>query len=148
MDGELDTRLLLRRCARMHKSIYLPVLSRHRKKKLWFVPYQAGQRCRVNRYGIMEPRYHPRQACRARQLDLLLMPLVGFDSDGNRLGMGGGYYDSSLAFMRLRKRWQRPFLLGLAYEIQRVAKLTTHPWDIRLHAVATERRFYISRSSA
>ena len=93
-----------------------------------------------NRYGIPEPMdTQPRSA---RQLDLLLIPLVGFDSAGHRLGMGGGYYDATLAFLRHRRHWRKPRLLGVAYECQKVEALPHDPWDMPLDAVLTERRLY------
>jgi 5-formyltetrahydrofolate cyclo-ligase len=91
-----------------------------------------------NRYGIPEPL--DARPLRARQLDLLLMPLVGFDHRGYRLGMGGGYYDATLAFMQHRRLWRKPRLVGIAYECQRVEALPHDPWDMPLDAVLTERR--------
>ena len=66
------------------------------------------------------------------------MPLVGFDHQGYRLGMGGGYYDATLAYMRHRRSWRKPRLVGIAYECQRVEKLPHDPWDMPLDAVVTE----------
>jgi 5-formyltetrahydrofolate cyclo-ligase len=88
-------------------------------------------------FGIVEPATGPYLTI--RQLDAVFMPLVGFDEAGNRLGMGGGYYDRSLAFMRARGAVTGPRLIGLALELQRVAELRTQWWDIPLHAVVTER---------
>ena len=69
------------------------------------------------------------------------MPLVGFDEEGGRLGMGGGFYDRSFAFTRIRPRL-RPTLIGLAHELQKVQKLPVEPWDIPLDAVVTDHRIY------
>ncbi len=80
---------------------------------------------------------------RVRDLDLILMPLVGFDLQGNRLGMGGGFYDRSLAFLRYRLYWKRPRLLGLAYDFQQVDILTADPWDIPMQAVVTDQAVYL-----
>jgi len=74
----------------------------------------------------------------ARWLHVLIVPLVGFDDNGNRLGMGGGYYDATLSFLRRRRIWRKPFLIGLAYECQRAARIPSETWDIRLDAVLTE----------
>ncbi|MEO5343522.1 MAG: hypothetical protein H7842_09335, partial [Gammaproteobacteria bacterium SHHR-1] len=73
---------------------------------------------------------------------LLLMPLVGFDDRLHRLGMGGGYYDRSFAFLR-RGRWHRPRLLGVAHECQRLTRLQPKPWDLAMDALVTERGFYL-----
>lgn len=75
----------------------------------------------------------------ARWLDFLVVPLVGFDDQGRRLGMGGGYYDATLAFLRRRRIWHKPYLIGLAFECQRVAEIPSEPWDIRLNAILTEK---------
>ena len=70
------------------------------------------------------------------------MPLVGFDLNGYRLGMGGGFYDTSLAYLRRRSAWKKPFLMGIAYECQKVETLPRDPWDIPLDAVLTEKKLY------
>lgn len=71
-------------------------------------------------------------------LDAIFMPLVGFDREGHRLGMGGGFYDRTLAFTR---HWPRavPKLVGLGHHSQEVARLPVQPWDVSLHAIATDR---------
>jgi len=68
-----------------------------------------------------------------------LMPLVAFDSSGNRMGMGGGFYDRSFAYLRQRRQWCKPHLLGTGFELQRIENLPCQPWDIPLHSVVTER---------
>ena len=75
-------------------------------------------------------------------LDLILLPLVGFDLKGNRLGMGGGYYDRTLSYLRHRRFWIKPRLVGVAHECQKVDSLIARPWDIPLDAVVTETAFY------
>ena len=96
-----------------------------------------------NRYGIPEPA-HPNKARNfpLRSLDLVLMPLVGFDTQGNRLGMGGGYYDRSFAFLHRHSHWRKPHLMGTAYEFQRLSKLDAQPWDVPLDAIVTEANLY------
>ncbi len=67
-----------------------------------------------------------------------MMPLVGFDADCNRLGMGGGFYDRTLDYLRWHRAWNRPRLIGLAHACQQVARIEPQPWDIPLEAVVTE----------
>jgi len=134
-DGEMDLRPLLRRAWRAGKHCYLPVLNRQR---LWFLPYTEDTPLTHNRFGIPEPALSPRRRWPRTTLDLVLAPLVAFDGQGNRLGMGGGYYDRSFAYLASRSHWQRPLILGVAYAFQRVATLPSHPWDVPLHGVATE----------
>jgi 5-formyltetrahydrofolate cyclo-ligase len=123
----------------MRRRCYLPVLPR-RGRVMRFGRIAGKTPMQRNRYGIPEP--VDARPLRARQLDLLLMPLVGFDAQGYRLGMGGGYYDATLAFMRHRRWWRRPRLVGIAYECQRVETLPRDPWDMPLDAVLTEARLY------
>ena len=141
-DGELDPRPLLKRAARGSRQTYLPVLRRGAHRRLWFVRYCPGEPLRLNRFGIPEPQRRRGRIGLAADLDLLLVPLVGFDSDCNRIGMGGGFYDRTLAYLRRRTHWRRPRLIGIAHECQRLERIDPRPWDIPLDAVATERRIY------
>jgi 5-formyltetrahydrofolate cyclo-ligase len=95
-------------------------------------------RQRLNRLGIHEP--EGSSTIGARWLDVVFLPLVGFDAHGVRLGMGGGYYDRAFAFRLWRKVWHAPRLIGLAYSFQQVERLTAAPHDVRLDAVVTEER--------
>jgi 5-formyltetrahydrofolate cyclo-ligase len=97
---------------------------------------------RANRFNIPEPTLRNRRLRLAWTLDLLLVPLVGFDAGGNRLGMGGGFYDRTLSYLSHRTYWRRPRLIGIAHECQRVAELRLRPWDVPLDMVVTERQVY------
>lgn len=137
--GEFDLQPLLNQALLMGRACYLPLVPR-RGRILRFGRVGRCTRMTTNRYGIAEP--IDARPLRARQLDLLLMPLVGFDQQGFRLGMGGGYYDATLAFMHHRRHWRKPLLVGVAYECQRVERLPHDPWDMPLDAVLTERQLY------
>jgi len=141
-DGEIDPLALLRLARGRRKGCHLPVLRSHPAKKLWFVDYRPGEPLIKNAYGIPEPRLRNRRIKLPWALDLLLMPLVGFDERCNRVGMGGGWYDRTLAYLRQRTRWRRPLLIGVAHECQRVEGLEIKPWDVPLDLVATEERIY------
>lgn len=103
----------------------------------------AGGRWRKNRFRIWE--YHSPKRLPAARLDVLLLPLLGFDAQGGRLGQGGGYYDATLAFRRKSRHGHRPRLIGVGFEAQRVVAVPTEVHDIRLDAVCTERGVYRSR---
>ena len=103
---------------------------------------------RPNRFGILEPYVSQRVCLDPTRLDWIFVPLVAFDSLGHRLGMGGGYYDASLAVLRLRTHWHKPRLVGLAYEFQRIDHLAEDKWDVPLHGVLTNERFYLVQDSA
>ena len=138
-DGEIDPSPLIQTAWKLRKQVYLPVLSPF-QHKLYFAPYKADMMMKPNRFGINEPTCKPVEWVTAWQLDLMLLPLVAFDEAGNRLGMGGGFYDRSLADRQSRTRSIRPKLIGLAHELQREDNLQTNSWDIPLDLIATEQR--------
>ncbi|MHB8535602.1 MAG: 5-formyltetrahydrofolate cyclo-ligase [Sulfuricaulis sp.] len=142
-DGEIDTRGVIERISRLHKTCYLPVLSRLAHDRLWFAAIGTDTEFTPNRFGIPEPVVKARELVRAQEIDLILMPLVGFDDRGNRLGMGGGFYDRSLEFLRHRRRWHKPRVLGLAYDFQQVERLAPDFWDVPLQGVVTDRTVYL-----
>jgi 5-formyltetrahydrofolate cyclo-ligase len=92
-----------------------------------------------NLYGISEPR--PIELIDPRALDLVLTPLVAFDDNGNRIGVGAGYYDRCFAFLRLRRHWFKPKLVGTAYGLQRIGPVDPNPWDVPLWGAVTENGF-------
>jgi len=138
-DGEIDPEYIIQTAWRLRKQVYLPVLSPF-QSKLYFAPYQAGMAMQLNRFDIWEPACRPANWLTAWQLDLMLLPLVAFDESGNRLGMGGGFYDRSLSYRQSRTHSLRPRLIGLAHELQREQQLAANSWDIPLDMIATEER--------
>lgn len=144
-DGEMSLDLLIKHAWQQGKQCYLPVLAEPNTQRLWFIPYTPETKLKNNRFGIPEPIHsHSLRIRKTLSLDLILMPLVAFDERGNRMGMGGGFYDRTLAFLRHRRYWHKPNLLGIAYEFQKQQRLETNPWDIPLQAVATEKNIYLS----
>ena len=141
-DGEVDTQTLIELCWSTRKKVYLPVLVPFLDNRLWFARYRPDTRLVRNRFGIAEPEIVHRQRIAPHALDLVLAPLVGFDRHGNRLGMGGGFYDRSFAFVLGRKHWRKPQLVGLAYDFQQLPSLPPQPWDVPLTAVATDAEFH------
>ena len=102
----------------------------------------AHEKLAANRFGIPEPRRNGKRQRKIWTLDLILLPLVGFDQHGGRLGMGGGFYDRSLAYRTLRKNWHKPTLLGLAHSCQQVDRLAMASWDVALDATVTDGGWY------
>ena len=141
-DGEIDPRPLLRAAQRRGKATYLPVLNAWPRSKMVFQRVRPNERLSANRFGIPEPRHNPKRQRKIWALDLVLLPLVGFDRFGGRLGMGGGFYDRSLAYQKMRKKWHKPTLLGLAHECQQVDRLLMASWDVPLAATVTSRGWY------
>ncbi|MBO0492443.1 5-formyltetrahydrofolate cyclo-ligase [Pseudomonas sp. Marseille-Q1929] len=145
-DGEIDPRLLLRAAQRRGKATYLPVLSAWPRTKMVFQRVRPGEKLLPNRFRILEPRVNIGQQRKVWALDLVLLPLVGFDDVGGRLGMGGGFYDRSLAYLARRKSWRKPTLLGLAHECQKVERLAQASWDVPLAGTVTDKQWYIAQT--
>ena len=143
-DGEIDPRLLLRAAQRRGKATYLPVLSPWPQTKMVFQRIHPGEKMQPNRFRIPEPRKNITRQRKVWTLDLVLLPLVGFDDAGGRLGMGGGFYDRSLAYLARRKQWRKPTLLGLAHECQKVERLAQASWDVPLQGTVSDRQWYIA----
>jgi 5-formyltetrahydrofolate cyclo-ligase len=141
-DGELDVMPLLERAWTRRKRCFLPVLDPLPPPRLRFLPYETGDRLIANRFGIPEPERAARDRIDAAALDLILLPLVAFDEAGNRLGMGGGFYDRTLGFLLRRRHWHRPVCYGVAFEFQRIERITAAAWDVPLDGCLTEIREY------
>ncbi|MBR2513563.1 MAG: 5-formyltetrahydrofolate cyclo-ligase [Halomonas sp.] len=140
VNGEIDPTPLLPWLRQRNVEVYLPVLRPFSANSLWFVVYRGTTPMVKNRFGIAEP--CPRFAANRRHrlpawaLDTLIVPLVGFDAEANRMGMGGGFYDRSLAFMQ--RKGPAPALIGVAHACQQVEALPVEPWDIPLNAVVSD----------
>jgi len=129
-DGEPDVRALAATAWRHNKRVLLPVVSQQGVMR--FATWDRNTRFRRNRYGIPEP-VARRFRAPATRLDLVVMPLVAFDKHGNRLGMGGGYYDRALA-----RRGRQITLVGAAFSCQQAPVIPAQPWDVPLDIVVTE----------
>lgn len=124
-DGEVD----LAEFIQSRNSVLLP---RIENRHMAFYRWSQGQPLEKNRFGILEPGPDASPVA-ATHIDAILMPLVAFDTEGNRLGMGGGYYDRFLAGLA-----PRPVLIGVAFDVQHCEQLAPARWDIPMHAVVTE----------
>ncbi|WP_031519695.1 5-formyltetrahydrofolate cyclo-ligase [Siccibacter colletis] len=138
-DGELDTRPLIDRLWRAGKRVYLPVLHPFSPGNLLFLHYHPESELVVNRLNISEPELDVRDVLPLERLDVLVTPLVAFDTQGQRLGMGGGFYDRTL------QNWQQHGLqpVGYAHDCQQVDALPSEEWDIPLPAVVTPSRLWV-----
>jgi 5-formyltetrahydrofolate cyclo-ligase len=142
-DGEVDPTSIVDICHKSGKQCFLPVIHPLKLNCLHFARDPQAGRLTANRFGILEPCLKSSSIVRLWSLDLVLMPLVGFDRQGNRLGMGGGFYDRTLAFTT-RKQHPTPRLVGLAHSFQELETISPSPWDIPLNHVITEKEL-ISR---
>lgn len=144
-DGEINPEPIIQQLWKMDKHSYLPVLRPGKSRELWFVEYTADALLTKNRFGIPEPDFRSQHRMSAQLLDVVLMPLVGFDRTGARLGMGGGFYDATFAFKQ-KKLEGKPALIGLAHACQQVDSLATDAWDIPLFAIATDKEIILTQT--
>lgn len=134
MPEEVDTWPIIARAWRMKKRVFAPICGPERL--LSFREVRPDTTLITTDFGLMEP--VGGDVVTARQLDLVVTPLVAFDEQRSRIGMGGGYYDRTFSFLRARKSLLRPKLVGVAFACQRVKKIPLNPWDIGLYRVVTE----------
>jgi len=145
LNGEISPLPLVELALTMGKTVYMPVLMPFLKNRLWFAPFSENSIMKKNRFGILEPVFSGKQLIPATHLDLVLTPLVAFDTQCNRIGMGGGYYDRTFEFLRHRKHWISPRLIGIAYDFQKINTIHTHKWDVPVQIIITERSRYIRK---
>ena len=134
-DRETDTAALIAAARRRGVRVFVPVVVDRRHGRIRFYPLDA--KTRRGEFGISVPK-HLGRARSPRWLDLIVIPLVGVDDAGKRLGMGGGFYDRALEFRRRRRHWPGPRLVGLAFDCQRTESSFADPWDVSLDSLATE----------
>lgn len=146
-DGEIDLSPTIKWIWKAKKSCFLPVLNQRKRGHLFFSPFKPKQALVKNRFGIPEPRFAMRNMYLARRLDLILMPLVGFDRTGNRIGMGGGFYDRTFAYLNTKGNCQRPKLVGVAHSIQEAEQLPFQAWDIPMQAIITEQEVIVAKKT-
>ncbi|HVJ62717.1 MAG TPA: 5-formyltetrahydrofolate cyclo-ligase [Tahibacter sp.] len=135
VNGELSLHLVVAQCWRRGQTVHLPIAGLRRR--LHYAPYSAQTAVAPNRYGIPEPQHVA--PVDPESLELVLVPLVAFNRRGHRLGYGGGFYDTSFAFLHERERPALPLLVGIGYAFQEIDTLAPESWDVRLDFVATER---------
>ena len=130
-DGEISTEKLIKTLWAQGKQVYLPVLHPFNPNHLLFLRYLPDTPMCQNKFGIWEPKLNVQNVLPLDELDILFTPLVAFDKQGNRLGMGGGFYDRTL------QNWRNSSFIpvGLAHQCQQVEQLPTEAWDVPLHQI-------------
>ncbi len=166
-DDELSTHLLIDYLWQIHCEVYLPVLHPFSRGHLLFLRYTHNTPMCKNKYGIDEPVLDVTGISLVSDLDIIFTPLVAFDDTGNRLGMGGGFYDRTLAFLstlsaaaltktatpsekindkdvakQLTTTDNHPKVIGLAYDIQKAHNLPKQSWDVPLPFILTPTHYY------
>lgn len=124
-------------CWASHRQVYLPTLSPQPFQKMVFQPFTRDSRLKLNRFNIPEPGLPIDKHIPLRQLDIVVMPLLAFGLNGERLGMGGGFYDRTFSFLNRHPDIARPKCWAIALDTQQT-ELQANPWDVALNGVATE----------
>ncbi|MDO6764445.1 5-formyltetrahydrofolate cyclo-ligase [Agarivorans sp. 1_MG-2023] len=132
-DGEVNLTGLIEWLWQQNKHVYVPLIDPHQDGQMCFHRYQATSPMQTNRFGISEPVFDKSQVTTSQQLDVVLAPLVAFDSQGNRLGMGGGYYDRLLATIN----GEQPLVIGMAHDCQQINQVPVQAWDQPLKQIIT-----------
>ena len=140
-DGEADPMELMVAAVEQNKQVYLPIIV-EKNKPLVFAPWTPATPMVKNRFNILEPRVDSADWISADQLDFVVNPLVAFDEQCNRIGVGGGFYDRTFAFLNEPETPKSVSLVGFAFELQKLPSIQPQEWDIRLDAVVTQSNVY------
>jgi 5-formyltetrahydrofolate cyclo-ligase len=134
MHDEVATEDIFLRSWNIGKRVFAPVTSAGRQ--MVFREVLRETTLKKNAFGVWEPTSG--SFIDPRALDIVITPVVAFDSLHNRIGMGGGYFDRCFSFLKHRKTWLRPKLVGVAFACQQAQEIAPNPWDIRLYRVFSE----------
>jgi 5-formyltetrahydrofolate cyclo-ligase len=138
--SELDINLIIKAIWDAKKHCYLPAISFTEGKMLRFLEYKENETLLQNRFKILEPDWMHGKEFHPEKLDLVLVPIIGFDMQAYRLGTGGGYYDRTFAFMQQNPRPKKPLMLGISFAQQQQESLPHDAWDVHLDGVLTEQQ--------
>ena len=145
-DGEADPMGLMKQSCELGKQVFVPIIV-GKGVPLKFAEWSPTVRMKKNRFGILEPNVDASKWIEAQDLDFVITPLVAFDESCNRIGVGGGYYDRSFAFLNEAPSTKsRVALVGFAFEMQKVKEIKIKRWDVPLSGVATESSYYTASS--
>ena len=126
---EIDDLLLLKKFEKSKFNISLPVIKKN--FQMDFYKWSFSEILKVNKYGIPEP-----ETKNIVYPDILLVPLVAFDKNLNRLGYGGGYYDRLIKKLSKKKNIIK---IGLAFSIQKIDKVPINVYDQKLDYIVTNK---------
>jgi len=141
MAGEINVWPIIEKAWQESKTCYLPVVKTGENAVLEFVKYQKNDTLRTNTCGAKEP-LATTSKISPENLDLVIVPLVGFTESNMRLGQGGGFYDRTFAFRKDLPLNAKPLLIGVAYELQKIPNLPEEEWDVAMNLVITEKEIY------
>ena len=130
---EVQTAPIIARAWRAGKRVFVPVTDTH--SAMSFCEITPDSVLTRNQFGIWEPRSG--LMIDAHDLDIVVTPVVAFDDNRNRIGMGSGYYDRCFHFLKNRRKWLKPKLIGVAFECQKTSRISPNRWDIPLYRIVT-----------
>ena len=139
-DNEVFTHEMIKESLSKGKTIVIPKTNT-KKNTLTLLEVTCWDDLEKGAYTILEPKKHCIKEIPLPQIDLLIIPGVGFDPYGNRIGHGMGYYD------RLLKQTPHNVCIALAFEFQIVEHIPAEEHDIRVHKIITEERVITCSSS-
>lgn len=139
LNDEVDVSALWTEDAKS-RNYYLPIM--RSDSSLSFANFTPDTPMKTRVFGIQEPVHTPAEIIDTKKLDIVVTPLAAFDQHANRIGMGGGYYDRSFAFVRNPTINKRPYLVGVAFEVQKIEQVRCNSWDVSLDAIITEKQVY------
>ena len=131
---EVDTWRIIARAWTMKKRVFAPVCGKNHKIR--FREVTSNSDLDKDRHGILVPRNG--KTIDPGRLDLVITPLVAFDGDNNRIGMGGGYFDRTFSFLKHREHLYHPKLIGVAFACQKIDEIASNPWDVPLFTVVSD----------
>ena len=140
--GECDPIMIAHTAHLLGKALFLPVMQPGVQDSIAFYAYEWGSVLTQNHYGIKEPVIEGKTPVDPHSIDCYLVPLVGFDVHGHRLGRGAGYYDRYLSFTKTLPKNRRPVMIGLGYEFQKISEIIPDAWDVPMDYVVTETTIY------
>ena len=124
---EVSSKEIFRKLEKYNYHLTLPKISKN--YQMDFFQWSTKDPLEVNKYGIPEP-----VSDVMKLPDILLVPLVAFDKDRNRIGYGGGFYDRYIKKLKIKKKI---LTIGLAYSFQKVKKIPVTKHDIQLDFIVT-----------
>ena len=138
--NEVDTKPIIDKIFELRKNCYLPMLKTN--KEMHYLAYTSNTPLIKNNYGLLQPDISVTYPFSITELDLVITPVVIFDQHCHRVGWGYGHYDRTFSYLRNCHRPTKPFLLGIAYELQKQDRLKPKSWDVPLDGVITETALY------
>ncbi|CRK85766.1 Uncharacterized protein YgfA [Candidatus Providencia siddallii] len=137
-DGEINTVPLINALWKLNKNIFLPCIHPFIPQNLIFLYYDSKTILIKNNYCINEPKFNIYKIFSIENLDVIIVPLVAFDNQRNRLGMGGGFYDKIL------ENWEQKkfYPIGIAYDCQKIEDLCIDNWDVQLPEIITPQKIW------